>query len=238
MTMIRMTSLLDRNIIASDGAVGTIYDLYFSDETWTVEHFILQAGPHFDIRRLIMDPRLILPASGLDDGGPSAGFLVARTRKEILASPDYLADPPVSVQRTNDPALNPGFLWFPTGDTTKVVLRPLGAGEEALQGNEADAIALGLNPRLQSFREVRGYAVHPAASGAEAESSDKACIGHVLDLALDLNSLSIEQVIVDTGHGPTQDALEVRPSDVRSIEWADVHMYLNRTRAELGLAVG
>ena len=238
MTTIRMSSLLDRNIIASDGAVGALYDIYFSDDTWVVEHIILQTGAFFESRRLIMDPGLLLAESGIDGGSTTSDILVATTRKEILASPDYMADPPVSEQRSHDAALHPRFLWFPTGDMTKVVLRPLGADEDALTGSSETSIAEGHNPRLQSFREVRGYAVHTATGEEDGEQKDLACIGHVADLLFTPGNQHIEQVIIDTGHGPTRDELMVQPSVVRSIEWADVHMYLRLTRAELGLAVG
>lgn len=235
MTTIRMASLLDRNIIAADGAVGVLQDVYFSDDTWKVEHAILQTGDFFERRRLIMDPGLLLPFTGLEGESTRTDLQVAITRKEILASPDYMADPPVSEQRSHDASLHPRFLWFPTGDMTKVVLRPLGAGTEALSGSSAASLAEGHNPRLQSFREVRGYAVHTAPGEESVKQVAETCIGHVEDLLFNTGSLQIEQVVIDTGHGPTRDALMVQPRDVRSIEWADVHLYLRLTRAELGL---
>jgi len=237
MSTVSMSSLLDRNVFAADGEVGTLHDIYFSDDTWRVEHFILQTGHYFQSRRLIMEPRLVLPEAGHGGGGAPSDIRLDATRKEILASPDYLTDPPVSEQRAHDPALHPRFLWFPTGDTTKIVLRPLGAGEEAMKGNEAETIARGLNPHLQSFREVRGYAVHPSVDADDEETADRTCIGHVDDLLIRVDDLRIEQVIIDTGHGRS-DILSVQPGDVKRIDWADVHLYLRRTRAELGLPVG
>lgn len=118
-----------------------------------------------------------------------------------------------------------------------MVLRPLGAGVEALEGDRAENQAKGLNPSLQSFREVRGYAVYPAMGKDELKKTEMTGVGHVEDLLTNPQSMTIEQVVVDTGHGLTRDALVIQPCDVKNIDWSDVHLYLNCTRAELGMPV-
>ncbi len=230
MPIYRASSLLGRKISTSDGEVGTLYDVHFSDHTWLVEHLIVETGTYFHHRRLIVDPSLILPAIEPFDPAAPGEVLLDATRDAILASPDYATDPSVADQKANDPRLHPRFLWMPAGDSTKLVSRPLGAPAEDLEVNDAEAFARGHNPHLRSFREVRGYAVY-------ASGTSEVVLGHVKDLMVMSESHSIVQMLINMGNGLPEDELAVQPCDVDRIDWADVHVYLHRTHAEMDVPV-
>jgi hypothetical protein len=63
-------------------------------------------------------------------------------------------------------------------------------------------------------------------------------VGHLEDFIMTSDDQRIVQVIVSTGTAKTDSAMVLQPNDVEQINWADVHMYLRRSRAELGLPVG
>lgn len=237
MSTLRISHLLDQKVHAVDGEVGTIYDACFTDDTWRVEHLVLETGEYFHKRRLIMDPRLLLTKEATEDGKSSGEIRVAVTCADILASPDYMADPPISEQKAHDPLLHPRFLWFPKGDLVKLVARPMGAPSKDLEANEEKAREQGYNVHLQSFREVRGYSVYAAAEVKTSDDHEKACIGHVDDFKMSCHDQQIVQVVINTGVGKKEGALALQPRDVDHIDWADVHIYLHRSRAELGLPV-
>ena len=238
MPTIRMSTLIDQHVHAIDGGVGTIYDAYFSDDLWRVEHFVIETGAYFDRRKLIVDPRIIVMDAPPGMEEKPKEILVSATCAEILASPDYMADPPISEQKAHDPLLHPRFLWFPKGGLAKMVSRPMGAPQEDLEVNEDKARAQGYNPHLQSYREVRGYSVYAADDEKISDDHEKALVGHLEDFIMTSDDQRIVQLIVSTGTAKTDSAMVLQPNDVEQINWADVHMYLRRSRAELGLPVG
>lgn len=238
MSTFQLSHLLDQKVRAIDGQVGTVCDAYFSDDLWRVEHFVLQTGTYFESRKLIVDPRLVIMAVPAANDGKAREILLSATCAEILASPDYMVDPPVSEQKAHDPLLYPRFLWFPKGGLNKVVSRPMGAPEKDLEINEEKARALGYNPHLQSFREVRGYTVYAAEDEKTSDDHEKAVVGHVEDFVVTPEDQRIVQVLVSGNGGKSDRAMVLQPNDVEQINWADVHMYLRRSRAELGLAAG
>jgi len=238
MPTIRVSSLLNQKVHAIDGEVGMVFDAYFSDDLWRVEHFVLQTGARFDSRKLIVDPRLVLMAVPAEHTETAREILVSATCAEIMASPDYMADPPISEQKAHDPLLHPRFLWFPKGGLGKVVSRPMGAPQKDMEVNEERAREQGYNPHLQSYREVRGYSVYAAADEKTSDDHEKSMVGHLEDLVVMIDDLRIVQVIVSTGTAKTASAMVLQPNDVEHIDWADVHVYLRRNRAELGLPVG
>lgn len=229
MPIYRASSLLGRKISTSDGEVGTLHDVHFSDHTWLVEHLIVETGTYFRNRRLIVDQSLILPAVDLSDPAARGEIRLDATQDSILASPDYATNPSVADQKANDPRLQTRLLWMPAGDSTKLVSRPMGARPEDLEVNEAESYERGHDPHLRSFREVRGYAVY-------ASGTSDGVLGHVTDLMIMSESHAIVQMLINTGTGP-KDELAVQPSDVDRIDWADVHVYLHRTHAELNVPV-
>lgn len=237
MPTIRLSSLLDQKVLAIDGEVGKVYDAYFSDDLWRLEHFVLQTGTYFDSRKLIVDPRLVVMAVPVEKDLKAREILVSATCEEILASPDYMADPPISEQKAHDPLLHPRFLWFPKGGLGKVVSRPMGAPQEDLDVNEDRAREQGYNPHLQSYREVRGYSVYAAADEKTSDDHEKALVGHLEDFIMTSDDQRIVQVIVSTAAGKSDSAMVLQPHDVEHIDWADVHVILRRNRAELGLPV-
>jgi sporulation protein YlmC with PRC-barrel domain len=235
MSSYRMSSLLGRKVHASDGEVGTLHDIYFSDDAWLVEHMIVQTGTYFRRRRLLVPPQLIVLDEDRPDVPKITDVFVNATCEEILASREYTDAPSVSDQRAIDPRLHPYFLWFPKVEAAKTVLRPMGAGEKDLEVNEAEVRGRGHNPHLQSFLEVRGYAVYK--SGADiAEEADE-LIGHVQEFVVSSANQHIQQVLIDTVDGSKNETMIVEPQDIEEINWANVHLYLRRTHDESGAAL-
>jgi len=224
----RLSSLLGRKLIASDGEIGEVNDFYFDDNAWRLAYLVVHTSSEFDGRRLLMDPQWIVLPSTASDASATGAIRVDATCAEILASPDYTEDPPVSEQKAHDERLHPRFLWFPRLDGGKLALRPMGAPAEDLAVDEEEAREKGHNPHLRSFVEVRGYAV--LAAGVVEE-----VVGHVLDLAVSECGPEVTQILINTGLGQSGDILTVEPEDVGRIDWHDLRVHLHRSHAELTL---
>lgn len=70
-------------IVARDGAIGFIVDLYFDDERWSVRYLVVDTGRSMPQRRV-----LIAPASIERGVPPDESVRVALTRKQVESSPD------------------------------------------------------------------------------------------------------------------------------------------------------
>lgn len=229
MSSYRIASLLGCTVLASDGKVGTLHDVYFSDESWALSYWVLETGTYFHDRKLLMGPALMtLPDMKVMCDTPMT-INVRATRAEVLASPDYMDDPSVSDQKAHDPRLHPFFLWFPKFDGSKIASRPMGAPPDLLANNQAEADRLGHNTHLRSFVEVCGYAVHTLDGGEEK-------IGHVLDMEFSEHDQRLTQLLINTGLGRSGGLLLVEPKDVQLIDWSDLRLHLRLTQAEMGVA--
>jgi sporulation protein YlmC with PRC-barrel domain len=70
-------------IVARDGAIGFIADVYFDDERWSVRYLVVDTGRSMPQRRV-----LIAPAAIERGVPPDESVRVALTRKQVERSPD------------------------------------------------------------------------------------------------------------------------------------------------------
>src|SRR6185295_8038846 len=79
-------------IIAQDGAIGFIVDVYFDDERWAVRYLVVDTGepmPRQDV---------LIPCSKIEAGQDDDAVHVRLTRALVKASPDADSDRPVARQ--------------------------------------------------------------------------------------------------------------------------------------------
>src|SRR5262249_11151974 len=47
------------SLVATDGDVGSVQDLYFDDTTWTIRYLVVDAGTWLSGRRVLISPRSV-----------------------------------------------------------------------------------------------------------------------------------------------------------------------------------
>lgn len=80
-------------ILARDGDIGFVVDVYFDDECWSVRHLVVDTGHVMPERRV-----LIAPGSVVRDQPSDELIRVRLTRTEVEQSPDADSALPVSRQ--------------------------------------------------------------------------------------------------------------------------------------------
>ena len=58
---ISMKALLGDALVAQDGAIGFIVDVYFDDRLWTVRYLVVDTGHPMPRREVLIRPALIAP---------------------------------------------------------------------------------------------------------------------------------------------------------------------------------
>jgi len=225
MSFVRVESIRNRTVQAVDGEVGSVFDIYFTDDAWQTEYIVVRTGSYFSGRRLLLvNPSLIRLT---EEAWKNGAIPLDATRDEIFHSPDYGLspdeDPPVSEQKKQE--LHPQFLWLPTGDLSKIVLRPLSAAPQQLEVHDDQTRAAGMNPHLRSYREVHGYAVY---GGDDHNTS----LAHIGDMILGEEAWDVVRLVAVSGLPPQRKRYLMDPSTVAAVDWAGANVYLELDAAE------
>ena len=85
-----MRALLGDAIVAQDGAIGFIADVYFDDRLWTVRYLVVDTGHPMPRREVLIRPALIAPEQPRNEA-----IRVYLTRAQVEKCPDADTDRPV-----------------------------------------------------------------------------------------------------------------------------------------------
>jgi len=188
----RVGDLLNYVIGATDGDIGSVEDIYFEDESWTVRYLVVDAGSWLVGRRVLITPRAI---EGID--APGQRVLTNLTREQVKNSPGVDTERPVSRQYETDLYSYYGYPYYWTGPyrwglvaypyavpyPPAATAAPAAVNEELAARKAADEE----NSRLRSARDVSGH-------GIEATDGE---LGHVEDYLLDDEEWAIRYLVVD-----------------------------------------
>jgi uncharacterized protein YrrD len=78
-------------IVARDGAIGFIADVYFDDQSWRVRYLVLDTGRAMPQRQVLVAPSHVEP-------GEDGSIRVRLTRREVERCPELDLDRPVFLQ--------------------------------------------------------------------------------------------------------------------------------------------
>ena len=87
---IGIKALLGDAIVAQDGAIGFIADVYFDDRLWTVRYLVVDTGHPMPRREVLIRPALIAPEQPANEA-----IRVYLTRAQVEKCPDADSDRPV-----------------------------------------------------------------------------------------------------------------------------------------------
>jgi uncharacterized protein YrrD len=211
------SQLIGKTIEAVNGEIGSVHDLYFDDQTWTVRYLVVDTGKWLPGRKV-----LVAPESIVKPWHHEAAIAVKLTTEQIRSSPDI--DTAMPVSRVAEDLLHRHYQWTPYWDSTAVPipslppLPPPLTVEEDRQEAATTAQSLA-DVSLRSANELGGYHV-------EARDGE---VGHVEDLLLDDDLNRILFLVIEVKGWVFGKKVLAGPSLVSTVDWATstVHVSAN-----------
>lgn len=211
--------------MATDGEAGSVNDVFFDDEQWTVRYLVIKSGGWLNSRKVLVSP---IAVSGADWVNRTLGLNL--TREQIRNGPDIDADKPVSRQHEAAFSDYYGYPYYWGGPmvwgfAAYPILPPVPPAEGTAQapGGRAVPEPQQGDPHLRSSKEVRGY---------EILASDDS-VGHVEDFLIDERDWTIRFVVVDTRNWWPGKKVLISPERVERVSWEDRRINVGITRAEV-----
>jgi len=222
------------SVVATDGIVGPVTDLYFDDESWVIRYLIVDTGAWLSQRRVLISPIAI------DQPNWARQILpVSITRQQVQNSPDIDTDKPVSRQHERSHLgyyrypyyWGGGGLWGASLYPNLMLSTPGYGGSDAeyrraqAQNARADAEAEADrhqtdDPHLRSGNAIMRYHVH-------ATDGD---IGHIGGIIVDEDTWAIRYLIVNTSNWWLGHEVIIAPKWIDNFAWADSKMVVGLSR--------
>lgn len=214
-------------VLATDGEMGAVKDVYFDDEHWVIRYLVVNSGGWLRRRKVLISPHAV---SGVSSSARTVR--VSLNRAMIEGSPDIDTDKPVSRQHEADfhlyygyPAYWPNFAPWAGGPL--LIMQPVtlpGPDQLDVQkpstppGFEPDA-----DSHLRSAAEVTGYDI-------EATDFD---VGHVEDFLFEDTTWAIQHMVIDTRNWLPGKRVLVSPGWISRIDWQQRLVKVARTRDQI-----
>jgi hypothetical protein len=213
-----LCSMIGYGIQAVDGDLGKVDDFYLDDTTWTIRYMVAETGNWLLARKVIVS----LFALGKPKWKLQV-LLVNLTKDQVRHSPDIDTDIPVS--RQHEIKLHEYYQWpryWEGGFGGPAGKPPYPVFENSLL--QETFISERLNdPHLRSARQIVNYHIH-ATDGN---------IGHIEDFIVDDRNWAIHFLVVNTRKWLSGKIVLIPPKWIKSINWADASVHLDRSREEV-----
>jgi sporulation protein YlmC with PRC-barrel domain len=216
------------DIMASDGAIGTVSDFLFDDRNWKVRWMVVDTGDWLPGRKVLIHPSAIGPADY-----DNTCLAVTLTKAQVEASPDIAQDAPVSLQMEAD--LYGFYGWDENwGNTTAfdgstapyggvvMPMLPYG-GSTGRPVDEFGSLKKDGDAHLRSMNDIVGY--HIAATDGS--------IGHAENFIVDENNWAIQYLIIDTKNWWIGQHVLITPHTVQAVNWSGNELEVNITQAQI-----
>lgn len=217
--LVRWTGLKGFALLAKDGEIGTVKDVYFDDETWAAQYFVVDTGGWLTGRNVLISPEAVEQPDWDAHSLPTT-----LTREQIEHSPPIFEDQPVS--RRARTQLGEYFHWseywvdpFAAGPDTAVALQAR-REKEHRKGPMDETRG---DPHLRSAEEIIGYTI--AARDAEA--------GQVEDFLIAADAWAVRYVLAAAGTWRSGRTLLVSPVWIRELDWVLSSMRVDLARESI-----
>jgi hypothetical protein len=212
-------ALYGDRLLAVDGDIGTIKDVYFDEKTWAIRYVVADTGSWLAGRLVLLAPHGL---GTLDQ--PGRVLHLKLSKQQVADSPPIESHQVVSRQYEIDYYRYYGWpVYWNTGALLgyggfPIVLPPsraeMDAGTKALQHPER---------HLRSAKAIAGYEIH-ATDGP---------IGHLCSLLVEDQTWVIRNLVVETGHWYAGKEIAVSAVKVSRISYEDSRILLSLTQAEV-----
>lgn len=221
-----LSRLQGATAVSTDGEAGTVKDVYFDDERWTVRYLVVKSGGWLSGRKVLVSPRAV---TGVDWAQRKVNLDL--TKEQIRNSPDIDTDKPVSRQHEAEFSAYYGYPYYWSGPlvwgyAAYPAVQPLAEPPQAPQTpvpGQAGAQQQQGDPSLRSTSEVTRY---------EIRATDDS-IGHVEDFLIDDRDWSIRLMVVDTGNWWPGKKVLIAPDRIDHVSWQERRLAVNITRAQV-----
>jgi len=231
--MIRSTKSLNGfELLATDGALGTVKDLYFDDVQWNVRYLVADTGVWLRSRKVLLSTS-VFSGSEWD----SSKLLVDLTQEQIRNSPSL--DNNEQIARDDEESLNRYYGW-PTYWNDSAY-----QGALAGMGGVVGAVPVGLAPSLQTE-----FVMAEPSSGRQAPNGDRCLrsvnevtgyhieatdgsIGHIEDFLVNDQTWALSYCIIDTHNWLPGKKVLIAPEWVSRISWSESSAYVDLTRESI-----
>jgi len=215
--MLRKASELERfELLASDGRIGHVTDLFFDDRRWTIRYLVVNTGTWLEHRDVLVSPASV----GACDWSRRV-LPVALTRSQVEHSPQVDAEEPVTKEQEQRLAnyYSWPLYWTAAGFTDGIIaplppFLPVGALQPQ---HRATASTLDEQHHVRSVADVRGHRI-------EANDGE---IGRVDDFLVDLATWTIAYLIVDAGHWWAGRRVIVSPEWIFEVGWDEAKVFMD-----------
>ncbi len=181
--LINVTKLIGYKILASDGEIGHVDDMYFDTQDWVLRYLVVDTGPW------ILGRKVALSRSALSlMDAQSEKISVNLTRDQVKDSPAMdFAQPITREQEVNLYGYYGWPVYWPIPFAGPSVAAPIVPAvvtkQEPVEPDQSET------SYLHRFNTVKGYQVH-------ARDGD---LGHIKDFVIEDENWEIGYFIVDTG---------------------------------------
>jgi hypothetical protein len=176
--MISTSELTSYKLQAEDGKAGSIKDVLFDDNRWTVRHFLVESGGLLSKHKVILDP---MEAMEPDPDEKALPFRL--TKDEIKRHPIPESDPPLShsTRRSGPDAMRSAGAGSMIGNNP-TELTMTASATPAYESSYLDP-----DPHLRSFTDVQDYKLR----------SGDAEIGKLTDFVLNEENWTVPYAVVE-----------------------------------------
>ncbi len=211
--MLRNVTQLEGFVIhATDGELGTVYQLYFDDETWVIRYLTVELG-WLGGRRVLISPLSVTHVDWMDKR-----LDVALTKEQVRNSPNIDTDKPVS--RQHEIAYS-GYYGYPYYWAGPCMWGPSSYPGGVMTAPKVDPIPSdSKDSHLRSTKEVTGY--HIEATDGE--------IGHIGAFIVDDAAWAIRYIEVATKNWWPGKKVLVSPAWIERVSWEDSKVYVGLSR--------
>ena len=220
-----ISSLKGLTVVAIDGEIGSVYDVYFDAKHWTVRYFVVDTGTWLSSHRVLVSPMSLGNRADVAADRLNVGL----TKAQIEQAPSWDTDKPVSRQHEVAYSRYYDYPYYWTGPARwgagwdpvvgiAPVPRPDPGEEEILARERENA-----DVHLHSARDVVGHHVH-------ATDGD---VGHVEDFLVDESTWAIRYVVVDTANWLPGRKVVIAPAWIKDVSWDDSRVHVDLLRREV-----
>jgi sporulation protein YlmC with PRC-barrel domain len=202
----RIRELTELTILATDGEIGSVQEVYFDDRNWAVRYLVVKTGGWLLSREV-----LLAPAAVAEIHDVHRTMKVALTKDQIRRAPPIEAAKPLS--RDYEEAYFRHFQWAPywePGPTEWASSVPFPETPPMPIDTTLPADAP-KNPHLRSSGEITGYHIQ-AINGP---------VGHVEDLVVDDDTWTVRYLEVDTRNWLPGKKVLLQTMRIDHISWAE-----------------
>jgi uncharacterized protein YrrD len=214
MSLIGVRKLGDCKVVAQDGDIGSVSDLYFDDAYWVIRYLVVNTGSW-----LLPGREVLLSPLSVGHVIPSENAVVVNlTREQVKSSPEMESEKPLSRALEEDLSRHFGWpmYWLPGTSGSYITIPGRGESREDEDESPVPPEDLG-DPDLRSANEVLGYHIHTTDGD----------IGHAVDFLVDDEDWNVHYMVVDTRNWLPGRHVILSLGWIDDISWSDRRVVVN-----------